>query len=388
MLDFKFISPTQFVFGRNAEESLVSESSKLGGKILLHYGGGSIKKSGLYDRVKSHLAKAGTEFVELGGVKPNPSLSMVRQAIDLCRAEGVTGILAVGGGSVIDSAKAIAIGVPFQGDVWDFYTGKADAQETLPVGIILTIPAAGSEGSNGSVITDEDTQSKFACGSDLIRPVFSLMNPELTYTLSPYQTGCGVVDMISHVMERYFTNTENVDLTDRLGEAVMRSVIDIAPRVFANPEDYEARAELMWASTIAHTDIVGLGRNDNWASHQIEHELSAQYDVAHGAGLSVVFPAWMTHVRKENLPRFVQFATRVWNIDYVAGREDEVALEGIRRHKAFYKSIGMPTSLSALGVTDNRYDLMAEKAMRDGPFGEIKALSKEDVVAIYTLAES
>ncbi len=388
MLDFKFISPTQFVFGRNAEEALVSESSKLGGKILLHYGGGSIKKSGLYDRVKSYLAEAGADFVELGGVKPNPSLFMVRQAIDLCRTEGVTGILAVGGGSVIDSAKAIAIGVPFQGDVWDFYTGKADAQEALPVGIILTIPAAGSEGSNGSVITDEETRSKFAYGSDIIRPVFSLMNPELTYTLSAYQTGCGVVDMISHVMERYFTNTENVDLTDRLGEAVMRSVIDIAPRVFANPEDYEARAELMWASTIAHTDIVGLGRNDNWASHQIEHELSAQYDVAHGAGLSVVFPAWMTHVRKENLPRFVQFATRVWNIDYIAGREDEVALEGIRRHKAFYESIGMPTSLSALGVTDNRYDIMAEKAMRDGPFGEIKALNKEDVVAIYTLAES
>ena len=387
MLDFKFISPTQFVFGRNAEESLVSEASKLGSRILLHYGGGSIKKSGLYDRVKNYLAEAGADFVELGGVKPNPSLSMVRQGIDLCRAEGVTGILAVGGGSVIDSAKAIAIGVPFQGDVWDFYTGKADAEKVLPIGIILTIPAAGSEGSNGSVITDETTQSKFAYGSDLIRPVFSLMNPELTYTLSPYQTGCGVVDMISHVMERYFTNTENVDLTDRMGEALMRSVINVAPRVFTNPEDYEARAELMWASTVAHTDIVGLGRNDNWASHQIEHELSAQYDVAHGAGLSVVFPAWMTHVRKENLPRFIQFATRVWNVEYVAGREDEVAREGIRRHKAFYDSIGMPTSLSALGVHDNRYDIMAEKAMRDGPFGEIKALSKEDVVAIYTLAE-
>jgi len=387
MLDFKFISPTQFVVGRNAEASLVSEASKLGDKILLHYGGGSIKKYGLYDRVKKYLGKAGVSYVELGGVKPNPALSMVRQGIDLCRSEGVSGILAVGGGSVIDSAKAIAIGVPFQGDVWDFYTGKAEAREALPIGIILTIPAAGSEGSNGTVITDEDTQSKFAYGSDLIRPVFSLMNPELTYTLSSYQTGCGIVDMISHVMERYFTNTENVDLTDRLGEAVMRSVIDIAPRVFADPEDYEARAELMWASTIAHTDIVGLGRNDNWASHQIEHELSAQYDVAHGAGLSVIFPAWMTRVRKDNLPRFVQFATRVWNVDYIAGREDEVALEGIRRLRIFYDSIGMPTSLSALGVKDKRYDIMADKAMRDGSFGEIRKLSREDVIAIYTLAE-
>jgi len=387
MLDFKFISPTQFIVGRNAEESLVSEASKLGDKILLHYGGGSIKKSGLYDQVKQHLAEAGVSYVELGGVKPNPVLSMVHQGIDLCRSEGVTGILAVGGGSVIDSAKAIAIGVPFPGDVWDFYTGKSEAREALPVGIILTIPAAGSEGSNGSVITDEDTQSKFAYGSDLIRPVFSLMNPELTYTLSSYQTGCGVVDMISHVMERYFTNTENVDLTDRLGEAVMRSVINIAPRVFADPEDYEARAELMWASTIAHTDIVGLGRNDNWASHQIEHELSAQYDVAHGAGLSVIFPAWMTRVRKDNLPRFVQFATRVWDVDYTAGREDDVALEGIRRLRDFFDSIGMPTSLSSLGVKDNRYDIMADKAMRDGPFGEIRKLSREDVIAIYTLAE-
>ena len=388
MLDFKFISPTQFIFGRNAEEALVKESSKLGGKILLHYGGGSIKRSGLYDRVKKYLADAGTEVVELGGVKPNPVLSMVREGIDLCRAEGITGILAVGGGSVIDSAKAIAIGVPYDSDVWDFYTEKATVAETLPVGVILTIPAAGSEGSNGSVVTDEDTRSKFVCGSDLMRPLFSLMNPELTFTLSPYQTACGIADMISHVMERYFTNTEDVGLTDRLGEALIRTVIDAAPKVLADPEDYEARAELMWAGTIAHTDIVGLGRETDWASHQIEHELSAQYDVAHGAGLAVVFPAWMTHVRKENLSRFVQFAVRVWDVDYVAGREDETALEGIRRHKAFYDSIGMPTSLSALGITDNRYDIMADKAMRDGPFGGLKKLGKEDVVAIYTLAES
>ncbi len=388
MLDFKFISPTQFIFGRNTEEALVKESSKLGGKILLHYGGGSVKRSGLYDRVKKYLAEAGTEVVELGGVKPNPVLSMVREGINFCRTEAVTGILAVGGGSVIDSAKAIAIGVPYDGDVWDFYTEQATVAEALPVGVILTIPAAGSEGSNGSVVTDEDTRSKFACGSDLMRPVFSLMNPELTFTLSPYQTACGITDMISHVMERYFTNTEDVGLTDRLGEALIRTVIDAAPKVMADPEDYEARAELMWAGTVAHTDIVGLGREDDWASHQIEHELSAQYDVAHGAGLAVVFPAWMIHVRHENLARFVQFAVRVWDVDYVAGREDETVLEGIRRHKAFYDSIGMPTSLSALGVTDNRYDIMADKAMRDGPFGGLKKLSKEDVVAIYTLAEA
>lgn len=386
MLDFRFISPTQFVVGRNAEEALVSEASKLGDKILLHYGGGSIKKSGLYDRVKKYLAEAGVGYVELGGVKPNPALTMVRQGIDLCRTENITGILAVGGGSVIDSAKAIAIGVPYDGDVWDFYAGSGAPSESLPVGVILTIPAAGSEGSTGSVVTDEDTQSKFDAGSDVMRPVFSLMNPELTFTLSPYQTACGIVDMISHVMERYFTNTEDVGLTDRLSEAVIRSVIETAPKVFANPEDYQARAELMWASTIAHNDVTGLGREHDWASHQIQHELSAQYDVAHGAGLAVVFPAWMTHVRKENLSRFVQFALRVWNVDYVAGREDEIALEGIRRHRAFYESIGMPTNLAALGVNDNRYGIMADKAMRDGSFGGLKKLNKEDVIAIYTLA--
>jgi len=387
MLDFNFISPTQFVFGRNAEEALVTESKKLGSKILLHYGGGSIKKSGLYDRVKKYLAEAGVSYVELGGVKPNPALSMVRTGIDLCRAEGVTGILAVGGGSVIDSAKAMAVGVPFKGDVWDFYAGGITPEESLPVGIILTIPAAGSEGSSGSVITDEDTQSKFDTGSDVMRPVFSLMNPELTFTLSPYQTACGIVDMISHVMERYFTNTEDVGLTDRISEGLIRSVIETAPKVFADPENYQARAELMWASTIAHNDVTGLGREPDWASHQIEHELSAQYGVAHGAGLSVIFPAWMTHVRKENLSRFVQFALRVWDVDYTAGREDEEVLEAIRRHKAFYESIGMPTSLSDLGITDNRYGLMADKAMRNGSFGGLKKLSKDDVVAIYTLAE-
>lgn len=387
MLDFKFVSPTQFVFGRNAEEALIEESKKLGSKVLFHYGGGSIKKSGLYDRVKAYLAKAGVGYVELGGVKPNPTLAMVQEGIDLCRAEGVTGILAVGGGSVIDSAKAIAIGIPYSGDVWDFYTGKAEVTEARPVGVILTIPAAGSEGSMGSVVTDESTQSKFACNHDLMRPAFSLMNPELTFTLSPYQTACGIVDMISHVMERYFTRVGDVGLTDRLCEAVIRTVIDAGPKVLADPLNYEARAELMWASTIAHNDVVGLGREDDWASHQIEHELSAQYDVAHGAGLAVVFPAWMKYVRNEDISRFVQFALRVWDVEYVAGKDDEVAMVGIRRHKAFYDSIGMPTSLSALGVTDNRYDKMAEKTVRNGPFGGMMKLTKEDVIAIYTLAE-
>lgn len=386
MLNFTYHSPTKFVFGDNAEASLVQEASRLGTKILIHYGGGSIKKSGLYGRVKSYLAEAGVEFVELGGVKPNPALTTVREGIDLCRAEGVTGILAVGGGSVIDSAKGIALGVPYNGDVWDFYTGR-EVTEALPLGTILTLPAAGSEGSGGSVITDEDTQSKFHCGADILRPVFSLLNPKLTYTLPPWQTAAGIVDMISHVMERYFSNTENVDMTDRLCESVIRSVIDAAPAVLEDPENYEARAQVMWAGTVAHVDIVGLGREDDWASHDIEHELSAQYGVTHGAGLAVIFPAWMKYVYKTNLQRFVQFAVRVWDVDYVAGREEQVALEGIRRQMAFYRSIGMPVTLEGLGISDNRYDIMAEKAMRHGSLGGLKKLSKKDVVAIYTLAE-
>jgi alcohol dehydrogenase YqhD (iron-dependent ADH family) len=386
MLNFEFFSPTRFIFGRDAETALVDQAKTLGTKILLHYGGGSIKKSGLYDRVKTSLKEAGVDFAELGGVKPNPALSTVREGIELCRAEGVTGILAVGGGSVIDSGKAIAIGVPYQGDVWDFYTRKAVIEQALPIGVILTLPAAGSEGSDGSVVTDTDTQSKFDCGSELIRPKFALLNPELSYTLPPYQTAVGAVDMISHVMERYFTNTEAVDVTDRLCESVIRSVIKAAPKTLDDPEDYEARAAIMWAGTIAHNNILGVGREHDWASHNIEHELSAQYDVAHGAGLAVVFPAWMTYVYETNIQRFVQFAVRVWDVDYTAGEEKAAALEAIRRHKAFYRSLGMPTSLRELGITDDRYVIMAEKATRNGSLGGFKKLNKDDVVAIYKLA--
>ncbi len=386
MLNFNFYSPTRIVFGRDAEATLTTEASLLGSKILIHYGGGSIKKSGLYDRVLSSLNEAGISYVELGGVKPNPALSLVREGIKLCREEGVTGILAVGGGSVIDSAKGIAVGVPYDGDVWDFYTGK-DIDAALPLGTILTIPAAGSEVSNGSVVTDEDTQSKFYCGSDLLKPAFALLNPELTYTLPAYQTAAGMVDMISHVMERYFTNTSSVDLTDRIGESIIRSVIAAAPKVLSNPEDYDARAQIMWAGTMAHNDMAGVGREQDWSSHDIEHELSAQYGVTHGAGLAVIFPAWMKYVYKANIQRFIQYAVRVWDVDYVAGEEEAAVLEAIAKQEAFYRSIGMPTTLKELGITDNRYEKMAGKTLRHGSLGFFRKLSKEDVVAIYTLAE-
>ncbi len=387
MLNFHYYSPTRFEFGRDAEASLERYASLLGSRILLHYGGGSIKKSGLYDRVKSALKAAGVDVVELGGVKPNPALSTVREGIELCRREKLEGVLAVGGGSVIDSSKAIAAGVPYSGNVWDFFTGQASIEQALPVGVVLTIPAAGSEASNAAVVSDEDTQSKFACASDLLRPVFALMNPVLTFTLPPWQTAAGIVDMISHVMERYFTPTADVDLTDRLCEAIIQAVVQAAPKVLENPEDYEARAQIMWAGMIAHNDLAGLGRQHDWASHRIEHELSAQYGVTHGAGLAVIFPSWMKYVYRENMARFVQFANRIWHVDYTAGREEEAVLEGIRRHKAFYESLGMPVTLKALGVTDNRYDIMARKALRNGPLGGFKKLEYEDVVAIYRGAE-
>lgn len=386
MIDFRFISPTQFVFGKEAEKALPTEAAKLGGKILFHYGGGSIKASGLYDRVKTSLKKAGIEFVELGGVKPNPALALVREGINLCRGENISGILAVGGGSVIDSAKAIAVGVPYEKDVWDFFTGKVQASTALPLGVILTIPASGSEASDSTVVSDYSKKLKLPYATDLMRPVFALMNPELTFTLPPYQTAAGIVDIISHVMERYFTPVQAVDLTDGLCEAVIRSVVKAAPKVFANPEDYNARAEIMWAGMIAHNNLVGLGRQADWASHRIEHELSAQYDVAHGAGLAVIFPAWMKYVYKENIARFVQFAVRVWDVDYTAGEENAIALEGIRRHKVFYESIGMPTTLSALGVMDDRYRLMARQAVAKGPLGSLKKITEDDAVAIYKLA--
>ena len=350
-------------------------------------GGGSIVKTGLYGRVKDALNQAGVKFIELGGVVPNPTLELAREGVDLCRAEGISGILAVGGGSVIDSAKGIAAGVPYDGDVWDLYTGKGRIDKALPVGVILTLPAAGSEGSRSSVLTDEATQSKFYCDSELLRPVFALLNPELTFTLPPYQTAAGIVDMMTHVMERYFTNTAHVDLSDRLCEAVIRSVVKNAPKVLSNPEDYDARAEIMWAGTLAHTDLVGKGREEDWASHNIEHELSAQYGVTHGAGLAVIFPAWMKYVLSTNIQRFVQFATRIWDVEYTAGEEEAAALEGIRRHEIFYESIGMPTRLPGLGISDNRYEIMADKAMRFGSLGGLKKLTKKDVIAIYRLAE-
>lgn len=388
MQNFEFLSPTKIIFGKGTEKRVGEEVRKHGHKVLLHYGGGSIKKYGLYDKVVASLREAGVEFLELGGVQPNPRLSLVRQGIELCRQNDIDLILAVGGGSVIDSAKAIALGVPYQGDVWDFFIEKATPEESLPVGVVLTIPAAGSEASKSCVITNEDGWYKRPVNVQINRPVFAIMNPEVTFTLPPYQTACGAADIMAHVMERYFTNVPHVDYTDRLCEATLKTVIKHVPLVLENPEDYDARAEIMWAGTLAHNDLLETGRVGDWASHQIEHELSGIYDVAHGAGLAVVFPAWMKYVYEHDVPRFVQFAVRVWNVEQSFEDPKRTALEGIRRLEGFFRSIGLPTTLRELNIPDDRLEEMAEKCKKpnNGRVGNFVPLDKNDVLNILKLA--
>ena len=385
MDNFVFNNTTKIIFGKDAESQVGSELKGFK-KILLHYGSGSIKKSGLYDRVVASLQASGIDYVELGGVKPNPSLDLVYEGIRLCRQNQIELVLAVGGGSAIDSAKAIALGACYAGDVWDFYGGGVEPQQALPVGVILTIAAAGSESSIGSVISRSEGLLKRACNHQVILPRFAILNPELTYTLPPYQTACGVADIMAHILERYFTRVKNVDLTDRLCEATLKTVITFAPRVLANPCDYEGRAEIMWAGALAHNGLLSTGRTGDWASHMIEHELSGIYDVAHGAGLAVVLPAWMECVYTEDLNRFVQYAVRVWGVDDCFGEPERIALAGIARTRDFFHRIGLPVSLPELRIGVDRLDEMAEKATKKGPLGNFKKLEKAGVLEILRRA--
>ena len=388
MNNFQFYSPTEFVFGRGAENEAGAYVKKHGGtKVLLHYGGGSAVRSGLLSRIKDSLTAAGIPFAELGGVRPNPRDTLVYEGISLCRSEGIDFVLAVGGGSVIDSSKAIAMGVPYDGDFWDFYSGKARISTALPVGTVLTIAAAGSEGSGDSVITKEADGLKRGTGSDLIRPRFSILDPELTCTLPAYQTACGATDIMAHVFERYFTNTREVEITDRLCEAVLLTMIRETPRVIAQPDHYEARANIMWAGTVAHTNIVGVGREQDWNSHGIEHELSALYDCAHGAGLAVIMPAWMEFVCSHDVMRFAQAAVRVWGCQMNFAAPEETAREGIRRFRSFLHSIGMPINFAELGADEADIPKLVEKfGIGDGRTGGFAALSAADIAEIYRIA--
>ncbi len=387
MENFNFYSPTEFVFGKGRAAETGHFVKKYGGtKVLIHYGGGSAVKSGLIGIVKKSLDEAGIPYCELGGVQPNPRDTLVYKGIDLCRNEGVDFILAVGGGSVIDSAKGIAIGVPYNGDFWDMYCGKAP-EKALPVATVLTIAAAGSEGSGDSVITKEDGMLKRAVGSDHLRPKFSVMDPALTQTLPAYQTACGATDIMAHVFERYFTNTKEVEITDRLCEAVLITMVKEAPRVIADPDNYDARANIMWAGMVAHNNIVGVGRQQDWNSHGLEHELSGLYDVAHGAGLAVIMPSWMEYVYKHNVLRFCQMATRVFGCQMNFENPEVTALEGIHRFRSFLHSIGMPINFAELGAKEEDIPVLVEKiGIGDGKFGGFMELDRNDVTEIYRIA--
>ncbi len=387
MLNFEYYNPTKIIFGKETQNQIGDLVKAYGGnRVLLHYGGSSAKKSGVYDQVMRALKESGLTVFELGGVKPNPRVSLIREGVTLCKQEGIDFIVALGGGSVIDSAKGIAAGSYYDGDVWDFYMKKAPVGQALPIGVILTIPAAGSETSAGSVVTNEEGHYKRDCQGETLIPKFAVLNPQLCFTLPDYQVSAGVSDILAHVMERYFTNTEHVDLTDRLCEATMRTVIQNVRLVRENKENYDAWAEIMWAGTIAHNNLLGTGREQDWGSHNIEHELSAEYDIAHGAGLAIIFPAWMKYVYHRNIHRFVQFAVRVWDVDFACERPEEIVLEGIRRMEGFFRSIGMPVRLSEVGIGEDRFEQMAEKACMFGSIGGFKKLSEQNIVEIFRIA--
>ncbi|MCR4613894.1 MAG: iron-containing alcohol dehydrogenase [Bacteroidaceae bacterium] len=363
MENFTFCSPTEFVFGRDTEKEVGQLCCKHGAsRVLIIYGGGSVVRSGLLQRVEQSLTTAGLSYETLGGVKPNPEDGLVREGIRKIQnmsASAPVFLLAVGGGSVIDTAKAIACGACYDGDFWDFYIGKAKIQRALPVGVVLTIPAAGSEGSGNSVITNTATGQKISLRSpEHLRPVFSIMNPELTYTLPPYQTASGICDMMVHIFERYFTNTPETNITDHLAEGVLRSIIEQAPLVMQHPQDYGARANIMWAGMLAHNGLCGTGHVEDWASHFMEHELSALYGVTHGAGLAVVFPAWLTVVSRSNPKKAVQLAVRVFDVPYEGRHEQEIIAEGIARLRHFWTSLGLPSNMRELGITDPDIDLL------------------------------
>ena len=386
MNNFNFVTPTRYEFGRGVENR-VGELAALNGMkhVLLVYGQGSVVRSGLLDRVRTSLESAEIPYTMLGGVKPNPTDDLVYHGIKTVKDLHIDGLIAVGGGSVIDTAKAIAAGALYDGDFWDFFSGKT-IERALPIGVVLTIPAAGSEGSGNAVITKLDGMHKISIRTEYaLRPKFALLNPELTFTLPPYQTAAGIVDMMAHILERYFSPTEGVEVTDRLSEGLLKAIIEEAPKVMAEPENYDARANIMWAGTLAHNGICGCGRTEDWASHRMEHELSAVYGVTHGAGLAVVNPAWMTYMAARKPEKVAQFARRVFNVQNDNDRE--AALEGITRLREFYRSIGMPTTLAELGIENPDFDLLVTKLHENmGPkLGGYLELDSEATGTIYRL---
>ena len=388
MYPFSYFTPTKVIFGKGTETNVAGLIREFGGKkVLIHYGGGSVIRSGLLQRVTDALKEAGIPFVTLGGAVPNPRLGLVYEGIELCRKENVDFLLAVGGGSAIDSAKAIGYGVANEGDVWDFYDYKRKPAACLPLGVILTIAATGSEMSDSSVITKEEGLVKRGCNSDYCRPKFAIMNPELTMTLPDYQTSCGCADILMHTMERYFTNGGNMEITDALAEGLLRTVMKNAEILVKDPKNYDARAEVMWAGSLSHNGLTGCGNDGgDWMTHKLEHELGGLYDVAHGAGLTAVWGGWARYVYRDCLPRFKKFAMNVMGIE-PAGSDEETALKGIEAMEAFFRRIHMPTNLRELGVSATEEDLktMAHKCAVgvNGAKGSARLLREEDMLAIF-----
>ena len=392
MFDFKYFTPTKVLFGKNTEDKVAELVQEFGGKkVLIHYGGGSVIRSGLMQRVTDKLDAAGIKYVKLGGAVPNPHLSLVYEGIELCKKEGVDFLLALGGGSAIDSAKAIGYGLMNEGDVWDFYDYKRQAKASMPLGVILTLAATGSEMSDSSVITKEEGLVKRGYSSDFGRPKFAILNPELTMTLPDYQTACGCADIMMHTMERYFTNGGNMEITDSMAEALLRTVKENAKILARDPKNYDARAEVMWAGSLSHNGLTGCGNDGgDWMTHKLEHELGGLYDVAHGAGLAALWGSWARYVYKNCLPRFKRYAINVMGIAPDAGTDEEIALKGIEAMEDFYREIKMPTNLRELGVeaTDDDLKLMAHKCAVgvNGGKGSARFLKEEDMLEIYKMS--
>jgi alcohol dehydrogenase YqhD (iron-dependent ADH family) len=386
MNSFRFVNPTEIVFGEEGVAKLGGLVAPYGSKVLMVYGGGSIKRTGLHGEILSQLQSMGAEVYELPGIEPNPRLSTVHKGIEICRQNGVEFILAVGGGSVIDASKAIAVGVPYEGDVWDFCTGKAEIKAALPLGAVLTLSATGSEMNGNAVITYWEENLKRAFSSRFAYPRFSILDPTLTYTVPRNQTVNGIVDMMSHVFEQYFSKTEQTPLQERLCESILQTVVEYGTIALENPRDYSARANLMLCGTYAlNGGMISVGMENDWATHGIEHEISAIYDIAHGAGLGIVFPNWMKYVYKERPDRFAQFAVRVWGIDPAGKSEEELALAGIQATRDYFTSIGNPATLGDLDIDASQIDRMAKEAVRYGPIGSFKKLEEEDVRQILTM---
>ena len=398
MQNFDFYARTKIIFGKDTEKRAGSEIAQYAEngvplRVLLHHSGGHAVKSGLIDRIKDSLKNAGLEWVELDGVQPNPRLSLVYKGIDIVKKEKLGFILAVGGGSVIDSAKAIALGAVNEGDVWEFFERKKTGTKTMPVGSVVTIPAAGSESSNSCVITNEQGPFKRGANFECNRPVFAILNPELTYSLPPFQTACGIADMMAHIIERYFTAEPNVELTGELCEGALRAIIRNGRKIFSGGErDYNARAEIMWAGSLAHNNLFGTGRIGDWASHQMGHELSALFETTHGAALSIMLPAWMRYnvmlckTNGESLSLFARFAAKVWGVDGAYYDLEQAALEGIIRMKDYFRSLGLPVSFADAGLDSSRISEMTQRVLKFGPLGQYRKLHEKDIEAIYHIA--